>query len=384
MSLWFLFAMMTALAMFAVLWPLGRRHPVAPGGSDSAVYRDQLEELDRDRRAGLIAGREADAARAEIGRRLLAAADRDVGPDAAGPLSTGSRSFRPARPFWRRATAVAVLAGVPVAAVSVYLALGSPMQPATPLAGRQQEPLQERSLASLVAQVEAHLSANPDDVRGWEVIAPVYLRLGRFDDAVKARRNALRLGGATAAREADLGEALTYAANGVVTGEARAAFERALVLDAGEVRARYFMGIAAEQDGRPEEAARLWRALAADAEPDSPWLPLVQAAIARVDPSAAPAASTPGPTDDDVAAAERLSPEERAKMVRGMVAGLAERLRQDGSDVDGWLRLVRAYMVLGEPDRARAAASDARRALTADADKLRRINELLKDLGLES
>jgi cytochrome c-type biogenesis protein CcmH len=106
----------------------------------------------------------------------------------------------------------------------------------------------------LIAQVEDHLSSHPDDGRGWEVIAPVYLRLGRFDDAVKARRNALKLSGTTAERESALGEALVFAANGVVTAEAKAAFERAIALDANGVQARYCLDLAAEQDslGRRE------------------------------------------------------------------------------------------------------------------------------------
>jgi cytochrome c-type biogenesis protein CcmH len=70
-------------------------------------------------------------------------------------------------------------------------------------------------------------------------------------------------------------------------------------------------------------------------------------------------------------------------MVRGMVERLAIRLKQEGSDVDGWVRLLRAYVVLGEPDKARAAAGDARRALASEPDKVRQIEELIKGLGLE-
>jgi cytochrome c-type biogenesis protein CcmH len=206
------------------------------------------------------------------------------------------------------------------------------------------------------------------------------MRLGRFDDAVKARRNVLRLLGPTAERETDLGEALTGAANGVITAEARAAFERALKLEPSDMRARFFMGHAAQQDGRSKEAAEIWRKLLAEAPPDAPWTGIVREALARVDPSA-PAPR--GPSAEDIAAAADLPPEQRAAMVRGMVEGLAERLKRDGSDVEGWLRLVRAYMVMGEKDKALAAASDARRALAGDPEKLRRVNDLVKGLGLE-
>jgi cytochrome c-type biogenesis protein CcmH len=90
-----------------------------------------------------------------------------------------------------------------------------------------------------------------------------------------------------------------------------------------------------------------------------------------------------GPNAEDVAAAEQMNPEDRSAMVRGMVDRLAERLKRDGSDMEGWLRLVRAYTVLGERDRALSAAGDARRALGRDADKLRRLDELMRELKLE-
>src|SRR5215468_10294439 len=127
----------------------------------------------------------------------------------------------------RRAVAIVALVLLPLGATGLYLALGSPLLPDQPLAPRLAAARGDQSVDTLIAQVEAHLERNPEDGRGWEVIAPVYLRLGRFDDAVKARRNALRLNGTSAEREAAFGEALVFAANGVVTAEAKAAFERA-------------------------------------------------------------------------------------------------------------------------------------------------------------
>jgi len=271
-----------------------------------------------------------------------------------------------------------VLVLVPVIAAATYLSFGSPHLPGQPLASRANTPAQDRSLEGLVAQVEAHLARNPEDGRGWEVVAPVYLRLGRFDDAVKARRNALRLNGANADREADLAEALLAAANGVITDEAKAGFERALARDATHVKARYFLGLAAEQDGDRAGAATIWRAMLKDAPPLAPWVPLVRQALARVD-----ATPAPGPTQEDIAAAQSMAPDEQAAMVRGMVERLAARLKQDASDVEGWLRLVRAHTVLGDKERAREAANEARRAIGTDADKLRRLDELTKTLGLE-
>lgn len=386
MMLWLVMALMTAAAIFAVLWPLSRRAPLRTG-SDVAVYRDQLEEIERDRSAGLIGEREAEAARVEVSRRLLAAADVAV---SAPQESSGRR---------RRVVALAALLLLPVGTGALYLTLGSPDLPAQSQAARRELPPEQRSIADLVARVEAHLESNPGDGRGWEVVGPVYMRLGRYDDAVKARRNALRLLESTAVREADLGEALTGAANGIVTAEARAAFERALRLDPGDFRARYFSGLAAEQDGRPKDAAGIWRRLLEGAPADAGWIGFVREALLRVDPAATlppsrPGAASPdaadpsagpsaGPSAADVAAASQMSPEQRDTMVRGMVARLAERLKQDGSDVEGWLRLLRAYMVLGDKEQARASAGEARRALEGNADGLRRLDDAIKGLGLE-
>jgi cytochrome c-type biogenesis protein CcmH len=288
----------------------------------------------------------------------------------------------------RRVAAVAVLVALPAVAVALYLALGSPQVPGQPIAERAATPIQNRSLDNLVAQVEAHLEKNPEDGRGWEVVGPVYMRFGRFDDAVKARRNALRLNGPSADREGDLGESLMAAANGVVTAEAKEAFERALKLDAKHPKSRFFLGVASYQDGNNTAAADIWRAMLKDAQPDSPWIGMVRQALAQIGSAApemaAPGASAPGPSAEDVAAAGKLNPDERSAMVRGMVDRLAERLKQDGSDLEGWLRLVRAYTVMGDRDKALSAVADARRAIGHDADKLRRLDDLVKELRLES
>src|SRR4051794_12864189 len=302
MTLWFLFAVMTAAAIFAVLWPLGRGGAARRSGSDLEVYRDQIAELDRDRGAGLIAGAEAEAARVELSRRLLAAAEQ--------PRSGAMP--RPGGTFRRRGAAVAVLAGVPAVAMGLYLNLGSPDLPGQPIASRAAGPVQNRGLDALVAQVEAHLAKNPEDGRGWEVVAPVYMRFGRFEDAVKARRDAIRLNGASADREADLGEALMAAANGVVTDEAKAAFERALVLEAKYPRARFFLGVAAHQDGDGNKAVAIWRDMLSDAPPGSPWVGMVHETLARVEgltppvEQGAPSGAAPGPTAEDMAAAGKM------------------------------------------------------------------------------
>jgi cytochrome c-type biogenesis protein CcmH len=213
------------------------------------------------------------------------------------------------------------------------------------------------------------------------VLAPVYLRTGRFDDAVKARRNALRLLGPTAVREADLGQAMVAAADGVVTADARAAFDRAAALDPGDVMARYFFGLAAEQEGKREAAAAIWRKLLADAPPGARWTATVQAALAQIGEAVGPGAVPP---PQAAAGPPKPLAEPPGEMILAMVARLAERLKADGSDLDGWVRLVRSYLVLGDQAKAQAALEDGRRALASDPDKLRRLDEAASELGVKS
>jgi cytochrome c-type biogenesis protein CcmH len=372
MALWIIFALMTAAAALAVLWPLGRKQRAVMGGSDRLVYQDQLREIDCDRASGLIGEAEAGSARVEISRRLLAAADSEA-PAVPVPAAQAVRH--------RRIAAGAAIIVLPAVALGFYLKLGSPNVPDQSAFARVHTPQGGQSIAGLVSEVEAHLATNPNDGAGWEVIAPIYLRMGRFDDAVEARRKAIALNGDTPKREADLGEALVAAANGVVTDEAKQAFQRAVAGDPGLAEARYFLGLADEQDGNRDGAAAKWRAMLKDAPGDAPWASFVRAALARL--SGEPVAVN-GPSAGDVAAAQTMSEGQRAEMVGGMVQRLADRLHADGHDVDGWLRLVRAYAVLGDRDKAKDAAADARHALSDRPDDVKRIDALVKGLGLES
>jgi len=359
-GIWLAIAAMTCAAVFAVLIPLSRRTATIGDARDVAVYKDQLAEVDRDAAAGLIGPAEAEAARIEVSRRLIAAAER-ASAEGAAREGTVRR---------RRIAAVAAIIIVPAVAALTYGLRGQPGYPGQPLAERQRAAPQQNDVATLIGRIEAHLAANPEDGRGWEVVAPVYLRMGRVPDAVRARANAMRLLGATADREADLAEAQTMAAGGVVSAEAKAGFERALVLGPGHPKAGYFLGLAAEQDGKPEEARAQWTRMIGEAPADAPWLGLLRSEIARLGgtvPQAEATAprATPGPAE-----------------IRAMVDGLAQRLAADGSDFDSWLRLVRSYVVLGEGDKAREAAANARRRFAAEADKIARLDSLVNELGI--
>ena len=367
MTLWFVFALMTVAAIFAVLWPLGRGNRAAREGSEAIVYKDQLVEIERDLAAGMIAAPEAEAARIEISRRLLAAADNERASEGASSLK------------WRRAAAVVALVGLPLIASAVYIPLGSPRLHDFPLAQRDRAPGMAQSLENMVTQVQQHLEKNPTDGRGWNVLAPVLERLGRYDEAVTAYRNSLTYNGESAERRSDIGEALSAAAGGVVTADAKTEFERAQALNADDPKANYFLGLAAEQDGRKDDAAAIWRALLAKAPADAPWRSLVQASLVRVGGGG----TGPVLSDETVAAAKDMSEGDRGAMIHSMVERLATRLKQNGDDVDGWLRLVRAYLVMGDRDKAKSAQTDARQAVAGDAEHLRQLNEGLKNLGLD-
>jgi cytochrome c-type biogenesis protein CcmH len=372
MILWVILGLMTAAAVFAVVWPLARHGTTVQSGNDIAVYRDQLDEVDRDLATGLIGKTEAQAARVEISRRLLAA---DAAAQAAPTASN------PAAALWRRrAVALVALVLLPAGAAALYLRVGSPeLASATIAAEENASAGQQASVEAMVAKVEAHLQRNPNDGRGWEVLAPVYLQLGRYTDSVNAWRNVLQLLGENAEREASLGESLMAEANGIVTDAAKAAFVRAVKLDATIVSARYYLGIAAEQDGQREKAAKIWRDLIADAPPGAQWVSQVRTALARVEGKAP--ATPSGLNAAQLAVAGQQPPQQQSDMIRSMVDRLAARLKKDGSDPDGWVRLVRSYKVLGESDKATAAAADARTALASDPGKLKQFETGFKTLA---
>ena len=193
--------------------------------------------------------------------------------------------------------------------------------------------------------------------------------------------------GETADRRADLGEVMTAAAGGVVTAEAKAEFERARTLDANDVKASYFLGLAAEQDGHKSDAAEIWRTMLAKAPTNAPWRPLVTAALTRVggEPPAAESKSPGAPplSPETMAAAKEMKADDREAMIKGMVERLATKLKTNGDDVEGWLKLVRAYLVLGDQDKMKRALSDARQAVSGDVERLKQLNDGLKNLGLD-
>ncbi|WP_428651049.1 c-type cytochrome biogenesis protein CcmI [Roseibium sp.] len=378
MTFWILIAAMTGIAALTVLVPLSRarrKADAATMNADEAVYREQLGAIDSELKRGLIDPEAAEAARTEIARRLLAAHDKhaEVPEKALGKTRL------------RLAQGIAIIA-LPLAAVGIYLLLGSPDQPDTPLALRLNAPPTEQSVDVLVARVEQHLAENPEDGQGWAVIAPVYLSLGQPQASARAYQNAIRILGARADWLTDMGEALTVANQGLVTSEARQAFEAAAAMDAEAVKPRFFLAIALGQEGRTEEAIAAWEQLLEGADKLAAWVGAARQQLAQLKGEEAPAdglaAGLKGPSQEDIAAAGDMSDDDRQAMIRNMVTGLAERLSSEGGTAEEWNRLIRAYMVLGDKQKAETAYADAQAALDGKPDDLSMIKDVARQLGL--
>jgi cytochrome c-type biogenesis protein CcmH len=240
-------------------------------------------------------------------------------------------------------------------------------------------PVDQMPLDALVLRVEEHLKADAKDVRGWEVLAPAYVRQRRFDDAVNAWSQAIALGGENAARLAARGEARVFAAGSIVP-EARDDFSKAVELDPLEPRAQYYLGVAEVEAGKKDAAIARWKKLLGAAPKDAPWRAGLEAELSQVENPDKAAATAPGPNAAQVGAAASMSPEERQKMIEGMVGGLAARLEKSPNDIEGWLRLIRAYGVLGKKPEAQAALAKARETFAKDKASLSRLDEAEKTL----
>jgi cytochrome c-type biogenesis protein CcmH len=346
---------MTALALAMLLAPLFfRRHgPTSRDAYSLAVYRDQLSEVERDLARDVLGAADAEAARAEIARRILVLKPSHT--------ETGTGTMP------RVAATVAILL-LPVAAWGLYWQLGSPSLPDQPFAERT-API---DLKEALAQLATHLKEHPQDLTGWLLLARAEMGRGHYGEAVEAYRHAADLSGQRADIVGDWGEAQVRAAGGTVTPAARAAFAAGLGDPETAPRSRYYLALAQMQQGEVRGALEAWVDLAAEAPADAGWLPLVRQRIAEaanilgVDPATLKgAAGQPpnAPADAAVAAAakatQNASPAERQAMILAMVDKLASRLQSQPDDVEGWARLGRSYMVLNQPEKAKEAYARA-------------------------
>ncbi|HTV90588.1 MAG TPA: c-type cytochrome biogenesis protein CcmI [Stellaceae bacterium] len=359
---------MASLAAAMLLLPLllGRGRPLARDAYNLVVYRDQLAEVERDVGRGVLSAEQAEAARAEIGRRIIA-------------LAPGTPEILPhPRPI--AAATVAILA-LPVAALLIYGALGSPTLPDQPFAARSDAAPQPAAdanadtghvnMQTALAQLRAHLKADPDDLTGWLLLARTEVGLDQYQSGAEAYRRAVDLSGHRADIVGDWGEAQVLAAGGTVTPAAEAAFRTALTDPETAPKARYYLALAQMQRGDAKGALAAWQALLHDSPADAAWLPVVRQRIAEASAmldSPTPPATEVNPRNDmpsaatvaavDQATAGATAAQRRA-MIDMMVARLAARLKAQPDDLEGWVRLGRSYMVLGEPAKAHDAYTHA-------------------------
>ncbi len=390
MILWIAYAVIVAAVIAVLVRPMlsDKEDAATAEEADLAVYRDQLAEIDAERDRGQIDEAEAESARSELARRLIRRSEQADSDRAAVTSSASGRLFSAA------GMAYATAVGIPLISLVIYLSLGSPSMPGMPQSARLQSSAKDATINELVAKVEAQLRETPEDGRGWDAISPVYLRLQRFDDAARAYAQAIRLQGESTRRLRGFAEATVMANNGIIVEPAREAYARLLELEPKNYEARFWLAMADEQEGKLEEAENGYRAVLADAPEEAPWKHVVDARLkqlaslrggtARAQP-AKPAVSpspAPGPTREDVAAAETLSTEQRQEFINSMVERLASKLEADPDDFEGWLRLVRAYAVLGRKDDAHRALAEARKSIEKDDDKQARLDALADELGL--
>ncbi|NBB51031.1 c-type cytochrome biogenesis protein CcmI [Rhizobium sp. CRIBSB] len=399
MLFWIISALLTVIVAVVLLSPLLRASARATryDEGEAAVYRDQLRELERDKAEGLISAEDADYARAEIGRRLLAIAGREkTGEEADETASEPSEARAPVRRRYTFSQAFILLC-LPLIGLAGYLEIGSPGTPDAPLEARIENPGDDVDL--LVAKVERHLASNPEDGNGWNVLAPVYSRIGRLDDAELAYRNAIRILGPDAERMNGLGETIVLRNDGIVTDDAQMAFQAALKLEPNNPRADFYLALALEQSGRRAEALAAFQTIAAASPPTAPWMALVNQHIAAnsagmplANAPAAPAAAgnaapanpaAPGnPSAEDIANAQQMSEADRGEMIRGMVASLDARLKEDPNNFEGWMRLVRSYAMLKDKERAEAALQEGLKTFPADGTEGQQLIAMAKELGL--
>ena len=370
MFFWIILSICAFVALGLALLPIWRGGRVRADDPGAAIYRAQLDEIAADVKRGVLSASEAEASRAEVARRLLAATT--VAKAAPAPSGHAGRPV----------LAAALLAFAAVAALGLYREIGAPALPDQPIAARLETPPEGASIDVLIAKVEEQLRQAPNDGEGWSVIAPVYMRLGRYQDAADAFANAMRLQGETPQKLESYGAALVAAGNGIVSEVARKALQKAVDLEPDRIEARFWLTTAAEQDGRKDDAIAGFKEILSRSEANAPWRPMVEQKLAAL--TGEPIPQAPGPSAEDVEAASSMTAEDRQQMIEGMVAGLAEKLKADGQNLDGWLRLIRAYTVLQKRDLALKALGDARTALAGDAAALGSVEALAKELGLAS
>ncbi|MAZ32626.1 c-type cytochrome biogenesis protein CcmI [Thalassospiraceae bacterium SW-3-3] len=413
MTIWIVLGALTALVAGYVLWPILRNARSADADTnedrladmdedelqrDLAVYRDQLAEIGRDIERGVLTEGQADAARTEVQRRILATDQRIAKRHQSGEAANRVSRLRPAVAIFT----LLLFAG----GVGLYLDLGRPDLRDRPIASRTDEIMAARqasdndanrnaALNRAVQDLSNRLLENPDDLKGWELLGASLMALGRPEEAQTAYLEAVKQSGRDGDYLAMYAESVIRTNNGQVNTIARGALEEAAKSGSTDPRIQYFLGLADAQNGNVAAAVDRWIALVNGAPSDAGWLPMVlarieEAALAqgiditgRITVTPPMASNAPGgPSREDMEAAAEMTPEERQEMILGMVSQLADKLAENPQDPEGWARLMRAYMVIGQPDQAKQAYDTARQEFAGDTALLTRFAGLADELGI--
>lgn len=387
MTLWIILTVMVAIVAVGVTIPLIRRHE-ARGDAALAVFRDQLADLDAQVAAGAVQPAEAEGLRTEIRKRLLAEDRNALAP--ARPLAAASLGR----------IALGLGAIIAVAATGLYAIMGRPeltqpvAQGTPPAVASQVATPANPDVDSMITGLKAKLAADPSDPEGWRMLGWSYLQTGRSAEAVDAYRRAIAIRPNDAGYLSAFGEALVQQAGGGVTPEARETFATVNRLDPADPRARYFLAVAKGQAGDRRGALEDLVALLNSAPADAPWAPELRPIVeenakalgidltGKLKPAPAGAPAAPMPNPEQVAAAQKMDPNDRQAMIKGMVEGLAARLKAQPNDLEGWQRLMRARMVLNDAAGASAAYRDARDAFPGDTPQSRALAAAARDLRI--
>ncbi|MCC5611692.1 c-type cytochrome biogenesis protein CcmI [Nostoc sp. CHAB 5834] len=391
MTLWIVLTVLVSLAAVGLVVPLIRPRPKTEAATTPVgILKDQLAELDTQVASGAMSESDAGRLRIEIERRML---------------SEAGGAEPEARPLGDRTTLRLALGLAAVVAISGTLLYAFMGNPGVPGASRQAalSPVSDPGAAThpggdvtaMIAQLETAVQRNDRDVESWRLLGWSYFQTGRFDEAAQAYGRAAALDPRDANHPSSQGEALVQAAGGQVTPAAAAAFNAATAIDPNDPRARYFLAVRKDQSGDRDGAMADWISIVNAAPPGAPWAGEVRRFVedvarergidisGRLTPATTdPAVGSPGPDAAQVAAAAAMDPADRDAMVLGMVESLEARLRTQPRDAEGWVRLMRARMVLGDTAAAARAYASAQAAFIDNAAERERLAQAALGLGV--
>lgn len=344
MMFWILTVLLALAAMGFVCLPLFRTVVSSRSELDSeqTLYEARLLEIEKDLELGRLDEVSAQAAKTEEARKLIKSSETDHG-------NTGSNSNK---------TLILLAAiSLPIISIPFYYTMGSP-QFSPVVKEEEQVSKQQPSMQDLLKVAETQLKKNPDDTKGWKAVAPVFVRLGRYDDAVKAYQNVLRVEGRKSEFLLKLADVYIEKDQGQIGKSAKALIEETLSLDKENPIAKFYTGIIALQKDETDETMRIWQGMLDNANGDEDWVPVVKGRIAELK-TLMKTSPLPALDEDTLTSAEEMEPDQRNAMISQMVSNLAQKLENAPDNKQGWERLIRSYIILGRTDDAQSALTDA-------------------------